>query len=143
MKSPIQHIGERDYNLLLNASDCLVNMGGEGFGYTVAEAMMAKTAVIALGDSATGELGGRGRAYLVKPSNYMTGIEMTERPLVNPKELAATIMSCMEKDNTKMIGAAYEWATQNIAQDVIDKRWQVFMDRIEHPLHYDMILEAV
>ncbi len=143
MKSPIQHIEERDYNLLLNAADCLINMGGEGFGYTVAEAMMAKTAVITLGDSATGELGGRGRAILIKPCNYMTGVEITERPLVDPKELAAKILDCKGRNNTEMVNTAYEWAQENIAQRVIDKRWQQFMDRYEHPLSFPCVLEAV
>jgi len=141
--SAIEMIKEKELNYLYNACDCLINIGGEGFGFAIGEAMCTKLPVITLDHSASGELGGDGRAILIKPSDFITGLEMTERPLINPGELAVAIIKCRDFSNVDMVNNAYNWAKANIAQSVIDKKWKKYMDKFEHPLDYKLVMETV
>jgi len=141
--SAVNLMPERDYAALINMSDCVVTVGGEGFGYLVAEAFLCKTPVITLGESATGELGAFGRARLVKSESWLTGMEMTERPLPNPKQLAKVMFDAKEGNNQAYVDKAYVWAKENLTQDVIDKKWKRTMHKIEHPLSYPCVFETV
>jgi glycosyltransferase involved in cell wall biosynthesis len=140
--SPLSMLQEREYNLLFGISDCLVNVAGEGFGYNVAEAFLTRTPVVCIDESALGELGGSGRALKVKPTAWMTGLEMTERPIINPKDVAKTMVQCMQMKTKDMVDTAYKWAIENLEQSVIDEQWMLAIDKFEHPLCYDLVLEA-
>lgn len=142
-QTPLDMISEKDYNLLFGMAGCLINVAAEGFGYNVAEAMFTKTPVITVDLAATGELGGNGRAWMVETGDYLTGLEMTEKPIINPAKLARIMRDCAHNDNTVMVEKAYKWAIENLEQKQINKQWARMLDKIEHPLKYDIILEAV
>lgn len=109
----------------------------------IAEAMCTKTPVITVNDSGGGELCADGRGYLVEPTGYMTFMELTERPLLNPKEVVAKIIECRDSDNTEVVEKAYDWAVANLSISKIDREWQDYFKRFEHPLDHKLILEAV
>jgi glycosyltransferase involved in cell wall biosynthesis len=144
--TPLLMMTEKEYNLLFGIADCLINVAGEGFGYNVAEAMMAKLPVITIDNAATGELAGNGRGIKVKPTAYITGMELTERPLANPKDIAKAIIemkSMKAEKRNAMVDKAYDWAKENLSQGVIDMQWKKVIDKIEHPLKYNVVMEMV
>ncbi|MBT6053160.1 MAG: hypothetical protein HOG49_40695 [Candidatus Scalindua sp.] len=143
-KSAIRLMPEEEYVALLNMCNCVVSVGGEGFGYLIAEAFMAKTHVITLGDSATGELGAAGRARLIKPEGHLavTGMELTERPFPNPKEIAKAMIEARKGKNKEYIDKAYKWAMENLSQSKVDRDWKRLLNKIEHPLDYPVVMEV-
>lgn len=143
--SAIKLMSTSDLNILYNMADCLISIGGEGFGLPVIEAMATKTPCIVLNHSATAELGGEGRAELVEPCHYLTGKYLTERPVPDPIELAKVMQKMYEKsieDKREMMDDAYLLAKENTWQRV-GARWQVFFDKLENPTRYPIVLKEV
>jgi hypothetical protein len=42
-----------------------------------------------------------------------------------------------------MVDKAYDWAKENLSQGVIDMQWKKVIDKIEHPLKYNVVMEMV
>lgn len=137
-------ISKPELNILYNMSNALVSIGGEGFGLPVIEAMAAKVPTLVLNESATGELGGEERSFLVEAGHYLTGRYLTERPVPEPRAIAEA-MQQMYKDEggrTYCADKAYRFALDHTWTKV-GEQWVAFFDKLESPTKYPMILEEV
>ncbi len=135
---------EKDLNTLYNIADCLVSLGGEGFGLPVLEAMATKTPCILLKHSATGDLGANGRGLFIEPSFSVTGIYLTERPFPNPEDIVNAMWGIKNDKETRegIVNKAYEFS-QSHTWEAVGKQWVDYFEQFNHPTKYPMILEEV
>jgi glycosyltransferase involved in cell wall biosynthesis len=133
-----------ELNILYNMADALISVGGEGFGLPVIEAMATKTPCGVLNESATKELGGEGRSFLIESSYYLLGRYLTERPIPSPENIAK-VMQQIYQDAEKRKEAAekgYSFAMEN-TWTKIGEKWKRYFDCLESPTKYPMVLEEV
>ena len=136
---------EKDLNVLYNVADCLVSIGGEGFGLPVIEAMASKTPCLLLNHSATSELGAEKRSLFVDPYYYLTGRYLTERPVPHPEALAQVMKDMYELPSDarqEMVEKAYMFAMQ-YTWNRVGEQWAQFFKCFESPTKYPMVLEEV
>lgn len=142
--SPVELAPEKELVNLYRMADCLVSVGGEGFGLPVLEAMLCKVPTLVLNHSATGELGSDDRSLLVEPAHYLTGKYLTERPIPEPRAITAKMITMYEDENLRenLKEKAYKFAL-NHTWDEVGKKWIAYFDKLENPTRHPLILEEV
>ena len=143
-ENPMSMVPDKVLNQLYNASDCLISLGGEGFGLPIIENMACRKPSILIDHSAPAELGANGRALLVKVKNYATGLYLTERPMPDVDDIVDKCVTIYKDAELRrdMSKNAYEFATQYDWKD-IGIQWDEYFKDLTYPTKKPLILAEV
>jgi glycosyltransferase involved in cell wall biosynthesis len=140
---PVYGYSVEDLNLIYNASDILINTSlGEGWGYSITEAMATCTPVVAPSHSSLTEIVGQ-RGSLVKAGVtdsewiVLPGDNMVLRPLTNVEEMATQIQWVMRSPNLvqERTQKAFEWVNELNWDLLVEKQWKPILQKDTHGNH--------
>jgi glycosyltransferase involved in cell wall biosynthesis len=143
-RSEMHLLPDEELAKLYQVADAFILISGEGFGLPIFEAMATRLPCILLNHSAPAELGADGRAHLVNWKESWTGLHLTQRPVVDPEDIAAAMLKVFKDKQYRdsIASKGYEFVQDFTWEKVLEK-WHMLLLRQEVPFIKPIKMEVV